>query len=418
MIWEIMKKQGIIFIRNKQQLFLLLLLPIILITILSASLSGFISGDTVEIEAQVALIEHTDEAEQIEKFVQEVKSRELSEDVETSLIETAQNLPFVSLLKQEAFEQVSNMIEVVEVAPEEKAQILADDTYAAVIEIPENYTYHTLISLLLEEGIPVSINVYENEAKELGAAAVKSVVESFQEQLTMSVFALTNQIDPTVLEVSAEQSLGTIEPIGQSEPVTSKEYYTIGMAVMNVLYLATTIGSFAFLEKQSHVFNRVILSNVSRWTYFTGVFASGTIFACIQLLIIFGFSWIIYGVTWPIPSFLVVTIFLSMAVGGLSTLLTAISYRMNSESVINFFSTILIAFLALLGGSFFPIGEISNVIQWIGDFTPNGASMSAYLSLLRGEQFIDILPHLSYLVIFTVVLLLVAVLSFPKRGQI
>lgn len=419
MIWEIMKKQGIIFIRNKQQLFLLLILPIILITILSASLSGFISGDTVEIEAQVALIEHTDEAEQIEKFVQEVKSREeLSEEVKSTLIESAKNLPFVSLLKEEAFKQVSNMIEVVDVAYEEKAQILADDTYAAVIEIPENYTYNSLKNVLLEEGSPASISIYENEANELGAAAVKSVVESFQEQLTMSIFTAINQIDSAVLDVSTEQSLGTIEPIGQSEPVTSKEYYTIGMAVMNVLYLATAVGSFAFLEKQSHVFNRVILSNVSRWTYFTGIFASGTIFAYIQLLIIFGFSWIIYGVTWPLPSFLFVTAFLSMAVGGLSTLLTAISYRMNSESVINFFSNILIAFLALLGGSFFPIGEISNVIQWIGDFTPNGASMSAYLRLLRGEQFIHLLPHLTYLVIFTAVLLVVAVLSFPKRGQI
>ena len=58
MIWEIIKKQGIVFMRNKQQLFLLLMLPIILISILSASLSGFISGDTVEIEAKVALIEN------------------------------------------------------------------------------------------------------------------------------------------------------------------------------------------------------------------------------------------------------------------------------------------------------------------------------------------------------------------------
>ena len=34
MIWEIIKKQGIVFMRNKQQLFLLLMLPITLISIL------------------------------------------------------------------------------------------------------------------------------------------------------------------------------------------------------------------------------------------------------------------------------------------------------------------------------------------------------------------------------------------------
>jgi len=418
MIWEIIKKQGIVFMRNPQQLFLLLMLPIILIAILSASLSGFISGDMVEIEAKVALIEQGDEAEQIENFIQIAASGELPEEEKERVIQTAEQFPLVKLLKEEAFLESGNMMEAIEITPEEKADVLKDDLYAAVIEIPENFTFDSLKSALLDEGEPSAIRIYKNEAKELGAQAAISVVDAFQEELAMSLFASKHQIAPVVLETGAGAGFGSVESIGRSDPITSKEYYTIGMAVMNVLFLATTIGSFAFLEKQSNVFNRVILSDVSRWVYFSGIFASGAIFGFLQLVIIFGFSWVIYGVTWSIPQFLAVTICLALAVGGLSALLTAISHRMNSESVINFFSNILIAFLALLGGSFFPIGEISNIIQSIGDYTPNGASMSAYLSLLRGEEVIHIAPHIIFLLTFTTVMLLAAVFSFPKRGQI
>src|SRR5699024_4912341 len=109
------------------------------------------------------------------------------------------------------------------------------------------------------------------------------------------------------------------------------QYYTIGMAVMNVLYIATAISSFTFMEKENHIFNRFIWANVSGREYFTGVFVSGVIFAIIQLLLIFGFAWWIFGVSWSnIVAFLGITTALALAVGGFSVFLTSITYRINS----------------------------------------------------------------------------------------
>src|SRR5690625_7404854 len=107
--------------------------------------------------------------------------------------------------------------------------------------------------------------IHQNEGNELGAAAVKSIVNTFQEDLTMSVFATKNLIDPTILEQEAGMGLGETESIGQNESTSSREYYTIGMAVMTVLYLATAIGSLAFREKPSHALTRAILSSDTRW---------------------------------------------------------------------------------------------------------------------------------------------------------
>lgn len=231
-------------------------------------------------------------------------------------------------------------------------------------------------------------------------------------------FAEKNGVDIDVLKQSLETEIGKIETVNQSEKISSKEYYTVGMAVMNTLFIAGAVGSFAFMEKQLQVFNRIILSDMSRWSYFIGVFLSGTIFSLFQLFILFGFSWIVYGITWDILSWLVVTVFLALSVGGLSVLLAAISYRSNSETVINMFSTMIVSILALLGGSFFPIGDYSSFIQTLGDFTPNGAAMTSYLSLLRGESVTQLTEQLFRLMLFTVVLLLAAIASFPKRGQI
>lgn len=205
----------------------------------------------------------------------------------------------------------------------------------------------------------------------------------------------------------------------ESEPVTSKGYYTVAMAVMNVLFIASTIGSYAFREKQSNVFNRIIVSDVSQWIYFIGIFISTAIFAFIQLLIIFGASWIIFGIVWEnLTAFIMITIGLSCAVGGVGVLLTAISYRLNTEVLINYFQSLIISVLAFLGGSFFPVGDFSKLVRVIGDLTPNGAGMSAYLMILRGSEISNITDYLLYLGLFSVILIIIAIISFPKRGQI
>lgn len=416
MIWEIMKKQGLIFMRNPQQLFLLLLLPIILVVILSFSLSSFMDGDTLQIEAKVALINNADEKGELAKFVQQVENATLPEKAKQTIISSATEIPLITILN-ESFAAV-DLMEIEEITLNEKEAALTNDKFTAVIEIPENFLIESFQAMYLGKGDPGTIFVYDNKGNPLGATAVRSVIEYIEEQFTITAFAVSHQINSSLLQEKMEANLGKVETVNQSEKIGSKEYYTIAMAVMNTLFMASAIGSFAYMEKQTQVFNRIILSNISRWSYFSGILVSGTIFSFIQLIVIFGFSWLVFGITWHIPSFLIVTLCLACAVGGFSVLLAVISYRANSETVINLFSSTIIAVMALLGGSYFPIGDYSNLIQTIGDFTQNGAAMTAYLSLLRGNTLIDSSTQLSFLMMFTVMLLLVAILSFPKRGQL
>ncbi|MFB4167014.1 ABC transporter permease [Virgibacillus sp. JSM 102003] len=420
MIWQIVKKIGLTLVRNPQQLLLLLGLPIILIAILGAALGNVMNGEEVTIDAKVAIIEHGDEMEQVNRFINDIKnSGAPPERVEAIQAATGELVP-IKLLKESVFgsEGLKELIQLESAKPSEREKMLNDDSYTAVIEVPENFTYHTLQNFFGMRNSEPSLTVSRNEGKQLGSTIILEVLEQFQEQLTLTSFVGEKGISMEAIQVDTEAISGEITTIDQTQPVTAKKYYAVGMAVMNVLFLASTIGSYAFLEKRLHVFNRIILANVSRWVYFSGVLIAGTVFGFLHLLIVFGVSWILFGVAWPsILAFLIVTFGLAIAVGGLSVLLTAISYRINSELVTNFFQSIVITIIAFLGGSFFPIGDTSKTIQFMGNLTPNGAGMTAYLSVLRGDPISSIWEHVFFLSIFAVTIVVIAALSFPKRGQ-
>ena len=314
-------------------------------------------------------------------------------------------------------EELKDMIEIIDVHESEKERILKDDSYTAVIEVPENFTYEMLEAMVLNKGTQPQLLVYQNEGTQIGSSVVDSILTQYQEQFTLQTYLGQKGIDSNLISMDEAMVPGEMTTINQKKPISTKSYYGVGMAVMNVLFVASAISGVAFLEKKSHVFDRVILANVSRWVYLLGVFISGAILALLQLLIIFGFSWLVFGVSWPkVTSFMVVTVAMAISVGGISVLLTAISYRLNSETISNFFSSVLVTLMAFLGGSFFPLGDISKLIQMLGNLTPNGAGMTAYLSLLRGDGLAEISGHVLFLILFAVVSIVIAALSFPKRG--
>ncbi|WP_047979823.1 ABC transporter permease [Ornithinibacillus contaminans] len=418
MLWQIIKKQGLLFFRNPQELLLLIALPIILVTILGTALGSFMNSESSPIELKVAFIEHEDEQEQLNRFLADMAEQLPAESVAEIQAEAEQMMP-IKLLKEQVFgnEELKNFIKLHEVEPSERNEIIQDDSYTSIIEVPANFTYAVLNNMVLgNEDQPV-LTITQNEASQAGASIVDSVLTQFQEQLTLGNFLSKNNMDESVLNIDESMLPGEMTTINEKDPISAKAYYTIGMVVMNVLFLAGSISSFAFEEKRIHVIDRVILGNVPNWVYYSGILASGTIFAFIQSIIVFTFSRIAFGISWPdLPAFLAVTLAFSLAVGGIAVLLSAISYRINSETVTGFFSSILVTLLSVLGGSFFPIGDFSSFIQKLGNLTPNGAGMSAYLAILRGDGFAEIGNHLIYLTSFALFTVIIAALCFPKRS--
>lgn len=420
MVWQVIKKQGLSFLRNPQHLLMLIALPILLITILSVALGGIMQGETPQIQAKIAVTIY-DEERDIEDFLQSLDEIDLSKKERDVITLSSREVKVLSILMDEVFPSFRGQIEVERIEREEIEEIRRDSSYDTIIEIPENFTYDLLEHLYFNKGNPPNLQLIINEEKQLSSQIIKQILEDFNEQISLISFATKEGLDTKdLIQSNIEIESGSESRGGQDRTYTSKEYYTFAMGVMNVLFIASTIGSYAYRERRDHIFDRIIIADISKGKYFLGIYLSALVFAFIQLMIIFIAANLIFSVSVSNNVGLVtVSLALSSAVGGVAVLLSAISYRMDSEVLTNYFQSIIVSIFAFMGGSFFPLESFPMLFQRIGDLTPNGAGLSAYLLILQQPYELDssVLFHVYYLIGFSFILLIIAVAIFPKRGQ-
>ncbi|WAA13139.1 ABC transporter permease [Fervidibacillus halotolerans] len=416
MIGQFIKKDLLMLIRNRNELLILLLMPLVLISILGFALGGFISGGNSTFHAKVAIVDYGNEQRDMEIFKEQLQSLPLASEAKNEIAEGLENFRPIRILIDEMFgsEELKQIIQLEQVSPEQVDRIKKEDEYSAIIEIPEKFTYHVFTSAFLgEKNEKAKLLLYKNEGRQISSQIVEEVLEQFQRQLSNVTVIGKSGIDP---EAVVETVSGSIETVLKRKPINSIAYYTVGMNVFFIMFVASTISSFAYREKRLQVFNRILLTNVSRWFYFFGIVFSTIFIALLQQIILYGISTIVFQVRWEnVLAFLVINMTLSFAIGGFSALLTSMNFRLDSENASNVFNSIIVTLFALLGGSFLPISSFSPMLNLIGNLTPNGAGMTALLKLLQGYEWGDIYIYVVYLLVIGFVLLAVAVMLFPKR---
>ncbi|MFC0560912.1 ABC transporter permease [Halalkalibacter alkalisediminis] len=421
---DLLKKDMLIMFRNRTELFLLLFMPLMLIAILGFALRGLLGGDTSGIHMQVAIVSYDDENQGIEQFVGTLDELGLTEEVAPELHLVAQEMsPYHVLTDVLEEERLKDMMEVVHLKVDEAQMALADGELVAVLTIPEHFTYQSLSKMLLQQGEGSELEITVKEAGSMHASIFEELIVNFVNQLNYETAISTALGGEDTLEEIGETQLGGIETVSSREPVSSFQYYTIGMAVMFVLYVGATISSRAFVEKKEHVFNRILLSGTSSFTYLSGKALSATVIAFIQLMILFGISSLIFQAFageslqfWL--GIILISAVVSICVGGFAALLTALVIRYHSDSISNVFSGGIITLFAFAGGSFFPMTDMPDVIKEIGNWTPNGAALVAYLQWMQSLDLQVILDPVSRIGVMAIVLLLVSVLIFPKRRSV
>ncbi|MUV36669.1 hypothetical protein JNUCC1_00473 [Lentibacillus sp. JNUCC-1] len=420
MIWSTIKKHGLLFWRNHSHMQLLIGLPLILIAILGFSLQGFMSGDvTTSFQVKVALVEHENEETQINQFIQELNDQGLPPEHIQELKNKAVSFAPIGMFKEIVSDQLDGAVTIDRVDPSEKSAVLENDEYAALIEVPKGFTVQTLKQAFLNEAQEeqAQLHIIKNEDNQQKAQMVVDLFKTYKEQLARSIYIQKLDLNQDMLTAGMGSAIGAAQSIGHAEPISAKTYYAIGMVTMNMLFVATSIAMWAYHERENHIFNRMIISDTTRRQYVLGIFAAGSLYALLQALVIFGISVLLFKVYWPdIGLFMFVTGTLALSVGGLAALLSAVSYQLDSLAVTSLFSSFVIYMFAFLGGSFFPVSDVAEIIGKMGNLTPNGAGMTAYLTIMRGGDLMDILPYASALGIAALVLLIAALAVFPKRG--
>lgn len=405
MLWALVKKDIQHLLREKSVLILLFVMPLGLIAILGYAQSG---GGIEPFSIAVVDAELTDEETQ--RFVEEMEAEGIPE---VAIQQLMASFNVKDILVEDVFSEHLEAITIETSMTLNNA--LADKELAAVIEFPKGYQESIWRSQLLRTEDQKEVIVHMNREQSTNSQLINSVVQSFYETLRMNQLA-HEMGDETILQQQEIQR--TIEQT-QNRTIRVFDYVVVAMAAMFVLYTAGLVSRFATDEKRTKVVDRMILSQAPSYIYGISKWVTGTLTAAFQLCAIFAISYIAFGVKWgSLLQFGLTTLAISMTVGGLTVLLTAMNFKFDSYKASTLFINLIVTIFAFIGGSFIQMDIISPLVSKIGGLTPNGTTMIAYFHAFQGGDIKDILPSILLLVGYSIVLVVIAICFFPKRGEV
>ncbi|MEK4869059.1 ABC transporter permease [Niallia sp. FSL W8-1348] len=416
MLWQMIKKELLMIWRRPRELIVLLLMPFVLITILGSALGALNNNEEVEVTAKLAVVVE-DEADQAQQqVIEKIRQSNAAEQ------KKAANIALI-----ESLEPINIFINVVGKSPELKKVLsiteyrnikeVKEKDYDGVLLIPEGFTTKFYNNLLEKNTtIPAWILKTKDE-QSLRATIIQDIITNYQKEWVYQKTAQDLQIDYSALVNT--NIYGQIENIEKKKEISAFAYYGVGMCVMFVFYISTTVAGFAFQQKEELMYERILLANVPKIVFFTGVFMAAFILSLLQLTILFSLTALIYGVVFPsIINHLFVTLTVSIMAATFATFTTAVAFATNSRNVESIFSSLIVPILAFIGGSFFNVSAIGGFMETLGKYSPGGAALTAYLKVYQGYSLGDIWSQLRAILLFSVLLLLLSVVTLKKRGGI
>ncbi|KYG27053.1 ABC transporter permease [Alkalihalobacillus trypoxylicola] len=411
MLLGLIKKDLKLFLYDRIELLILIAMPLLLITILGFSLGNFQFNKNLDLT--IAYIEEETLEDALVEYEYLLMKKGLEEQDIQTIMEAASSFTIPEMIQnvlEKHFEGVTF----------EKVDLVEDkEAYNGVVLIEEGYRQETWNSILFHEGdIPVlSISINEQNAFEL--EVVKGIFEGIMEEINLAFSERTDAVNEAANSRFVNEGEHLKEEIVLSERlISSFDYYSVGMAVMFVLYGSAFISNYTLAEKRSHILSRLMITNVPMYLYISTKWLSSSIISFLQLSLVFIFCYLAYDVVWDnIWFFLLVTACLCLMIGGITSVLSMASFVANSYQLTNLFNSFFVAILAIFGGSFGSLYSFSPVIAELGRFTPNGAAMNGYFLAMTGGDFTDFY-HLVFLTsVFCFGCIVLTYFIFKNRGD-
>lgn len=412
-------KDIMLLLRDRSELLVLLAMPFLLISILGFSLRGIFSGDLEALEMDVAFVSQDDDAAAVDAIQNEIDAIGIPQEDAEALKQAAAGIsPHAMLVSLLESESLAGLITLERMNQAQAAESLEQETVDAVITIPAGFTEASLRNMLIGSTESAELQMIAADLSSPQADVLQSILDEFVQ--TVNFEASISRLAGG--EIAAAAPTGGIEKISAREPISSFQYYTIGMSVMFVLFVGSTIAAQANLEQKQMVLDRIYLSNRPPLMYLGSKALAAALIVLIQLTLLFGLSTLIFSTfeadSWNFWVGIALTsIVLSLAVGGLAALMTSLTLRLQNDAVPAIFSGGVISLMAIVGGSFMPLGGLPETLQAIGNWTPNGAALTAYFSWLLETDLAKLTAPLTRIGITALLFLTAALALFPKRGE-
>ena len=188
-----------------------------------------------------------------------------------------------------------------------------------------------------------------------------------------------------------------------------------GTAIMMLLFSIAGIGGGLLDEKEAGTLKRLLYSPLKATDILFGKMGAALVLAILQLVVMFIFSWLVFG----LPIFKNVTALVLMilatafAVSSFGMLLVAIA---KTRQQLQGLSTIVILVMSAVGGSMVPLFVMPAIMQKIAMVSVNYWGIQGFYDIFwRNLGIIDMLPKMGVLVGIGLVLSIISVRLFKRN---
>lgn len=231
----------------------------------------------------------------------------------------------------------------------------------------------------------------------------QSVAMAFGPQAVTAAAPITGEV-PSV-------KVGELSEGGRS--YTASQFYAVSMMLMFLLYSGLTVSTSLFNEKESHTLFRISSMPVKGSGLFIGKMLGVGVISVVQCAAIILLSNLLFGVNWGNRPGLLMLFCLLMIIASM-TLSIIISMFSKTGATAGSIVTVITVIMTFISGGMAPLPE--SWVNSVGSFTINHWALQAILKMMLHAELSEILPNLIVLSVISIVLFSSAVISYRKVG--
>jgi len=407
---KIFKKDIRLFFKDKKSVLLTFMLPIVLITLFALAFGGVASTNS--------------KARPVKLLVSDIDKSETSVEAVKNL-DTLKNL----IIKELPFQQAKKLVikgkyvavlafykgfqDSIELMKPMPAELFYDRAREMEVGLLQSYLIEHLMTSVGEKTIKTGIKKY--------------IAKEYPEIKNSVLDKIVNDIDASFGNKKNKASKNKINPAGNmkiklTSLVGEKRNTNLGLiqavagtAIMMLLFSVAGLGSGMLEEKENGTLKRLLFSPINPNSILFGKMLSSYFIAVLQLLAMFVFAWLVFGLDLfvNILALLLMIFSTAFAVSSFGVFLASISKtRIQASNM----STIIILTMSAIGGSMVPLFIMPAFMKKIAIISVNYWGLEGFYDIYwRNLPLVEIFPKAVILFSIGIIISLVSVHFFKKN---
>jgi ABC-2 type transport system permease protein len=279
-------------------------------------------------------------------------------------------------------------------------EVIVDPTQESFGGILTGIMNNVVAPIILQGEVRHGIRMVLEDAGAL-EGATPEVQQAAEEQILGVIMTQMAELEGNPYLTVSRQTLQEVEK--EEEAWSAFSYFIPGFTVMFAFFLVGSVGESVLAEKEVGAFRRLLAAPVHRASIIAGKMLAYSLIVIMQVVVLFGVGRIVYNVSLgrsPL-ALILLTIVLALVSSSLGMLVAAVAKSRRQAGTIG---QVLGFVLSAAGGCIIvQTVQFGGFLEALSKATPHGHAMEGYVRLMvEGRGLMDVLPQVGLLALFGV----------------